>query len=62
MPLHTYECSICGKHEDKVVKFAEADHMQICDCRLEYTMTRVECLSAPVLQFKGRWFKTAGSY
>lgn len=56
--LYTFECKKCEKVEDRLVRMAEAES-QSCSCGEH--MDQIDTFSSTVL-FKGRWFKTAGSY
>lgn len=60
--LYTYECLSCGKVEDRLIRLAEADNMQQCDCRPELSMRRIFQPGTVGLNFKGKWYKTTKSY
>lgn len=61
MPIFQYICETCGKKEDRLVKRTE-ETTQVCTCDDKTILVREDILSAPGHQYKGRWFKNAGSY
>lgn len=60
MPTYTYRCDKCDKVEDKFLKLAELDNSVYCDCEEETLMVRI--MSAPAIQFIGKWFHNAKEY
>jgi len=60
MPTYTYRCDKCEKVEDKFIKLADLDNILYCDCEENVELTRL--ISAPSIQFIGKWFKNAKEY
>ena len=63
MPLYTYYCNECSISEDKLSSFADADVPKLCkQCNKEIMTRDQNSVYKTQLNFKGRWFKSSGSY
>ncbi len=61
MPIYEYQCTKCGKVQDRLVSFRNADEQQ-CDCEDDAPLKRTDTPQATSFSLKGNWFKTRGSY
>lgn len=61
MPLYEFICNNCEEKKDIIVKAEDRDEPIECPCG-NGELCRNDRLFAAGLQFKGRWFKNAGSY
>lgn len=56
MPIYSYKCSTCGKEEDRLVKFSNADE-QLCGCSEGVVIDREQKIYAPSFHLKGSgWY------
>lgn len=59
MPIHDYKCVKCGKEEERLVKFSDAES-QVCACEEESPMEIVNGTNPINFKLKGRWFGNGG--
>jgi putative FmdB family regulatory protein len=54
MPLYEYICSDCGNEFDKMVRFSEADQIQVCpSCQSQETRKKISKIAAFSLSSDG---------
>ncbi len=61
MPIFEFECTACGKREDRLIKRSEIDE-QTCSCEDHGKMIKTDLIQNTSFALKGRWFKTTKGY
>ena len=61
MPIFEFECMVCGKREDRLVKRDDVES-QKCTCEDGAPMVKADVIQNTSFSLKGRWFKTTKGY